>query len=66
MRGVGWCINSFLLHLFIAPAEPSRFPSLVATPQAIKLAIAPAQPRSFYMISHRLPASFPTAKKKER
>jgi hypothetical protein len=31
---------------------------------AIKLAVTPTQPTSFHKISHRLCASFPTAKKR--
>jgi hypothetical protein len=29
VRGVGWCISSFLLRIFTAPVEPSRFASSV-------------------------------------
>jgi hypothetical protein len=57
--------NIILTYLFITPAEPDRFASSVVAPQAIKWAVTPTQPTYSHMISHHLPASFPTAKKKE-
>jgi hypothetical protein len=55
-----------LLHLFTTPAEPSRFPPQLLHRGAIKLVVAPAQPTSSHMISHRLLVSFPMAEKKKK
>jgi hypothetical protein len=64
--GVRWHIRSFLLCLFTAPAEPSRFASLVVTPRGYKAGVvAHIQPTSSRTISHHSSASFPLAKKKE-
>jgi hypothetical protein len=54
------CEESFLLCLFTVPVEPNHFLSSVATPRGYK---ADGRSRT---ISHRLPASFPMAGKKER
>jgi hypothetical protein len=64
-RGVRWCVRSFLLCLFTTPMSPTALPQLLHH-GAIKLAVATAQPTSSLTISHRLPASFPTAEKEKR
>jgi hypothetical protein len=54
MRGVGWRINLFLLHLFTAHVEPRCFTTSVATPWGYK-----AGDRSCitYILPHDLPSS---------
>jgi hypothetical protein len=52
--------------IFTALARPSALPPRLLHRGAIKLAVTPAQPTSSYTISHRFPASFSTAEKKER
>jgi hypothetical protein len=64
---LGWHINSFLLHPFTTPAKISRFASSVVTRQSYKIGGQTyTHPTSSRSISHHLPASLPTAKKKER
>jgi hypothetical protein len=64
---LGWHINSFLLDLFTTLVEPCCFASLVATLWGYRAGRRSCvQPTSSRMISHRLPASSPTAEKKKR
>jgi hypothetical protein len=63
---LGWRVNSCLLRLFSVFAGARRFASSVVTPQGYKArGCSCTQPTSSYMISHRLPTSFPMAEKKE-
>jgi hypothetical protein len=54
VRGVGCRVSSFLLHLFIAPVEPSLFASSVATPRGYK---AGSRSCATYNLPHYLPSS---------
>jgi hypothetical protein len=63
---LGWHVNFMFTTLFTMPARPSRFASSVVTPRGYKAnGCSCVQPISYRTISHRLPASFPTAEKKE-
>jgi hypothetical protein len=64
---VGWHVNSCLLRLFIVPARARCIASLIVTPWGYKDGGRHyVQPTSSRTISHHLPVSFPTAKKKEK
>jgi hypothetical protein len=64
---LAWLVNSFLLRLFTALARSCRFASSVVTPQACNASSRSCvQPMSSRTISHHVPTSLPTAKRKER
>jgi hypothetical protein len=54
VRGVGWRVSSFLLCLFTARAEPSRFASLVTTSWGYKIG---GHSCATYILPHDLPIS---------
>jgi hypothetical protein len=65
--GVGWCVKSFLLHLFTTSAEPRRFASSAVTPWGYKASlVTPRLPTSSQMISLYSSTSFPKANKRKK
>jgi hypothetical protein len=64
---MGCSMNSCVVHLFTMPARTRRFASSIVPLRVYKACDHPSvQPTFSRMISHHLPASFPTWLKRKR